>query len=219
MTTTLQDLIKISRRKLDDSQAPYRWPDDVVTDWLNEAQLEACRRAHLIVSSTRYSVALNTSNQTYSLTAGIIQIRRAKLSLVSTPLQKVSYRDLDELFPGWQGRTGTPRFYATDLDTGSIVVYPQPSASDTLNLVCVCEPAAKMVNYTDAAALSDRHCYSLPDWVAYRAFSEPDPDSEDPRRAERHLAAFEGEFGKRNSALSENFDENNYPIGNYDGSY
>lgn len=116
---------------LDDIYAPQLWTDTELLRFLNYAEVQACRRAHLIIDATTaadYGTAATASTggtagtngirslcavpivadqATYNLSPKILQIKRCQLSSMAYPLKgPVSYPELDELFSGWKGTGG-----------------------------------------------------------------------------------------------------------------
>ena len=75
---TLEQIISVCRRRLDDEEEPYRWSDDDLCLFANEAEREACRRAHLIIDKTTDAVCRQqviAGNALYTLNAKIIRVR------------------------------------------------------------------------------------------------------------------------------------------------
>jgi hypothetical protein len=118
---------------LDDNVLPYRWSDTELMRFLNYAEVQACRRAHLIIDGVNSndsgtgnwslgiggtrgtggvqplcSVTLVANQAVYNLSLKILQIKRCQLTSMDYPLiGPVSYSDLDNLLPGWMGTSGT----------------------------------------------------------------------------------------------------------------
>jgi hypothetical protein len=219
---TLGELIALARSRLDDLEPEYRWSDDLLILWFNEAQIEACRRARLLKDSTTAAVCqiafANDASQG-ALDSRVIRVERAKFGNASFQLRKRSYRDIEECDMNWQDRaSATPRYFFTDFDAGHVNVYPALATADTLNLTVIREPLAAMADMDDSPEIATRYQFSMVDFVVYRALQSGDPDSGDEQRSQTALAMFEQEFGLRSNARSERFEEDNYPMSGYDGS-
>ena len=85
----LEQLKATARSRADDLQPDYLWSDDEWTEYANDAQQQACRRARLIIDSTTTAItqlSMASGDLTASLDERIIFIKRAKISAVSIPL-------------------------------------------------------------------------------------------------------------------------------------
>lgn len=220
---TLSDLIEQARIRADDTvSTAYLWTDAEWKRYANEAEREACRRARLIVDSTTVSVCrvtLAAGTKTYSLDPRVIFIRRAKLSGVAVPLRRVSYRDLDRSVPGWEDETGEPMAHVPDMDTGKFRPYPAPTAAGTVTLTVVRLPLCDMVQDEDEPEINDRYHESLIHWMLYRAYSKQDAETKDAQKAAENLALFEQEFGKKSSAIDEEWIEREHGYTDEEGVF
>lgn len=117
---------------LDDIAQPQLWSDSELIRLLNYAEVQACRRAHLIIDATTVTdmgtaatastngtagtngikslcwVPIVANQSTYSLSPKILQIKRCQLASMTYPLNgPVTYSELDDLYSGWFGTNGT----------------------------------------------------------------------------------------------------------------
>ena len=101
---TLAELIASARSVTCDAVATYLWSDAEWTEYANDAEREACRRARLIVdsSSSVCRITLDASHTTFALDPSILFIKRAKLSGEMQTLRRASFKDLDRGVPGWE---------------------------------------------------------------------------------------------------------------------
>lgn len=202
----LEALKTTVRRRLDDLQAPYLWSEDDLTEYANDAEREACRRARLIVDSTTaeiVSINLSASTATYDLDQRILFIKRVKVADISTPLRRVSFKDLDRGAPGWEDETGDPQAYVPDMDEDKLRVYPIPTTAATATLTVIRLPLEDMADDADTPEIKPRYHDSLTYWMEYRAYSKQDAETKDDQKAAKALAMFEQEFGKKSSAIDE----------------
>lgn len=120
------DLVTALREsRLDDNVVPYLWSNTELLRFLNYAEVQACRRAHLLIDGTTAndsgtSATAGTAGQkplctlsivagqaTYSLSPKILQVRRCQLRTMTYPLLgPVTYAELDERQSGWWGTAG-----------------------------------------------------------------------------------------------------------------
>lgn len=111
---------------LDDVAPPYLWSDAELLRFLNYAEVQACRRAHLIIDSWTAndngtaatagtmgqkplcSLTIVAGTATYNLSPKILQVKRCQFQSMTYPITgPVSYPELDELMSGWMGTSGT----------------------------------------------------------------------------------------------------------------
>lgn len=124
---TGQEMIAHLRESvLDDSAVPYLWKDTELMRYLNYAEVQACRRAHLIIDGTTSndngtaatagtsgqkplcSLSIIAGQATYNLSPKILQIKRCQLKSMTYPLNgPVTYPEIDEYVSGWMGTNGT----------------------------------------------------------------------------------------------------------------
>lgn len=219
---TLAEIIAQTRLRTFDTVEPYLFSDAEIIEFANDAQNEACRRARLIVDSTTKavcSISLSAAKKVYDLDARVIFIRRAKVAGEAYPLRRMSYRDLDRIAPDWQDEAGTPKAYVPDMDTGKLRPYPSPDAIATVALTVVRLPLVEMADMTDEPEINQRWHKSLINWILFRAYSKPDTDLQDPKRAQDGLALFEQEFGKKSTAIDEAWIEREHGYTDEEGVY
>jgi hypothetical protein len=202
---TLGELIKLFRQQADDGTSHPLWDDTELASWVNDAEVEACRRARLLVDSRSTSICQLTLAPTvdsYALDPRIIYLRRVKLATRALPLDGLDYRDMDSCVPGWESHAGNVTGYVLGLDTGRLRIYKIPTVADTVNLLVVREPLVPMVQPADIPEINARYHRSLVHWMLYRGFSRTEAQTYDPKLASQHLSLFEGEFGTRMKATA-----------------
>ena len=128
---------------LDDAAPPYLWSDTELLRFLNYAEVQACRRANLIIDGTTASdngtaATAGTWGQkplcmlpvianvaTYNLSPKILQVKRCQLMSMTRPLPgPKSYSEVDEVWPWW-GTAGT-------LTAGTSGVYSTAGSAGTV---------------------------------------------------------------------------------------
>jgi len=111
---------------LDDAAEPYLWKDLELLRYLNYAEVQACRRAHLIIDGSTASdngtaATAGTLGQkplcmlpivanvgTYNLSPKVLQVKRCQLMSMTYPLPgPKTYAEIDEKLLGWWGTAGT----------------------------------------------------------------------------------------------------------------
>lgn len=211
---TLAEIISVFRDLADDIGTPPLWSDAVLTFFANEAQNEAVRRARLLEDGTTAAtcqIALVNGTPTYDVDRRVIFIRRVKHATIDCPLPKVTQRWLDTVHPGWESHEPGEPAYWLPVGNKQMRLYPTPDADATLHLYVVREPLAPMALgtsplFADAVdpEIDERYQSRFMDWMLYRCLLQRDKEEKyDPASAKDHLAEFEGEFGKRSSAIDE----------------
>lgn len=201
---TLADLIRRFRVLSLDNATPPFWADEDITDWLNEAQNEACIRARLIREDELESVCsipLTPGTHTYALNPLVYEIISMWIKPASGRKRPVTLRSrewLDRRLPEWRECT-RPAEIAIQDDT-TVRIVGAVEAGDTLELECYRLPRRPMANDTDKPEIHEAHHLHLVQWALHRAFSIPDADAHDPQRSKQALDEFERYFGLRPDA-------------------
>lgn len=214
---------------LDDMQPPYLWPDTELLRFLNYSEVQACRRAHLIIdditandNGTAGTASTNgqlplcrltiTSNQaTYTLSQKILQVKRCQLQSMTYPLEgPLHYPHLDEQISGWFGTSGTtgtagsggsPWAFMNE-PGNSITFILAPSSSDTAFLVVSRIPLTPFTLQT-SPEIAEKYHIDLCDWAAHLAFMKPDSDTINMNLAKVYEDRFTAKFGPLPDAYSD----------------
>lgn len=214
---------------LDDVQVPYLWPDTELLRYLNYSEVQACRRAHLLVDGTTANdsgtaatagtlgqkplctVSITGDQATYNLSPKIIQIDRCQLQRMTYPLKgPVSYSELDELYSGWFGTNGTvgtagsggSPIYFLNEPNNTLTIIPAPSVSDTAHLVISRLPLISFTLQT-SPEIDEVHHIGLTGWGAHLAFLKPDSDTLNLSLAKYYEDQFAAQFGPLPDARTE----------------
>jgi len=124
---TGQEMVTYLRENiLDDAVVPYSWTDAELLRNLNYAEVQACRRGHLIIDATTVDdngtaatagtlgqkplcvLSIIANRAVYNLSPKILQVRRIQLMSMSYALPGPKmYPEVDELLYDWWGTAGT----------------------------------------------------------------------------------------------------------------
>ena len=195
---TLADLIRRFRVLSNDTAQPYFWEDVDITDWLDDAQAQACIRGRLLRDDSRASVcaiALTPGQATYKLHPKlyeIISIRLVPASGRARPVSLKSREWLDANHPDWRD-CQRPAVTAIQDDT-SIRVVGKVEDGDTLQMEVYRLPLLSLAD-SDSPEIHEAHHEHLVLWALHKAFSIPDTEAFDAARADRAEAAFTRYFG------------------------
>lgn len=206
-------LLSIWRQEVEDTEKPYLWGDDEFLDYLNDAEVEAARRARLLVDSSTASICTITIDAAdvaagtaeYDLSPKVIAVRRAKSSERGTPLARATRKDLDDSYPGWEDHTGAIEAFITE-DTGKILFWRIPDTTQTISLTVVRDPVNEMNDLEDSPEIQERYHRSLLYWVKYRAYMKPDSEAFNSELAQLNEQMFEREFGPKRRAIDEAYE-------------
>ncbi len=196
---TLEELIRRFRSLSKDQSEPYLWPDEDVTDWLNDAQAQACVRGRLIredANSLMCRIALDPAKHTYPLHKSVYEIIHLRLiPLVGKPrtMHLKSREWLDAQAPDWRD-LDQPACWAIQNDT-TVRVVGQIIAGDVLELECYRLPMKLMAVPTDKPEIHQAHHEHMIQWALHKAFSIPDADTFDSTRETAAETAFTSYFG------------------------
>lgn len=219
---TLAELIDLFRQEARDQAIPPDWPDAILTNYANEAQLEAARRARLLTDSTgevsRPTVKIGAN--VIALDRRVIFVRRVKLDSQSKTLPKIRLADLDQIRPDWENdEPGDVVAWCPDYQSGTILLIPPSAATDRLRLSVIRDPLEDMADPDDEPEIAPRYHRTLVQWMLYRAFSKQDTEYADPKKAAGALAAFEQEFGPKSTALDETWVHEKHGYDDYEGLF
>lgn len=197
---TLEELIRRFRALSNDREQPYLWSDEDVTDWLNDAQKQACVRGRLLreeVLPAMCRIALKPDQYTYKLHEAAYEIIHLRILPANGGCARTitlkSREWLDNEFPGWRDDTQSARFAIQD-DT-SIRLVGKITEGDVLALECYRLPIKRLLGEMDKPEIHAAHHDHLIDWALHCAYSVPDAEAFDPQRAALAEQAFTEYFG------------------------
>jgi hypothetical protein len=180
---TARELINLARDRFDDEAEPYRWSDNTLLAHLNEAEREACRRAHLIIdksTATYCRILVKPGDPNVTLNSKVLVVRACYLgpyvrgtlswdaashSLLDTSNSFVTagFEEGDRfLVTGFTGTTNNGLFTASSVAAGAIVV-DETTATDEEAETAVVEVQRKELFKKSRFSLDDEH----PGWNTY----------------------------------------------------
>lgn len=214
---------------LDDLEVPYLWSDATLLRYLNYAEVQACRRAHLLIDSSTTNdsgtaatastagqkalcqITLVAGQSVYSLNSKIIQVKRCQIIGMDYPLLgPLTHIELDERYSGWNGTSGTVGTAGTsgfpyafmNEPTGSITFILAPGQSGTANLLVSRLPLLPFTS-SSSPEIPDKYHEWLLNWAAHLAYLKDDSDTFNPEKAKYYEGKFIEQFGQLPSAKDE----------------
>lgn len=196
---TLEDLIRRFRALADDKAQPYRTEDEDVTDWLNDAQAQACIRGRMLVADgdpALCQIALTPGQSSYLLHRALYEIITLRIAPTVGASRMVTLKTREWLnaeLPDWRD---DPRqvCFAVQNDT-SLRLVGAIEPGEVLHLEAYRLPLKKLQNETDKPEIHESHHEHLIQWALHKAFSVPDSEIFDPNRSALAERAFTGYFG------------------------
>lgn len=196
------DLRAQFRLDADDVATPYLFSDTEANAWLVEAVEEAALRADLLLEvddAAVCTIATTADLAGYALHASITRVMRAQWTTTggseALPLTLIERRELDRVCPSWRELAEEPTWAL--LEAGKIRLAGVPTTDGSIQLECYRMPLTPMAADADLPELEAKHHRYLIQWALWRAYGRPDTETYDATRADRALAAFERQFGRR----------------------
>jgi hypothetical protein len=217
-----KDVVRIARVRVDDLSQPYMRSDALMLLDLTEAQVEAARRARLLVDSSTAEICeidFNAGDKTLTLDPRVIFVRRVRLSGESRPLTRIRREDMDLQRPGWEDETGMPTHLVVGMESAKLRLYPTPTASGTAFLTVVREPLADVAKLEDDLELPARQARGLAHWLAHRYYGTRDSEQFDEQKSAAALADFETEFGPPSRTIDEQWIDQHHGFDDGEGLY
>lgn len=213
---------------LDDVTIPYLWPDTELLRLANYAEVQACRRAHLIIDATTASdsgtaatagtlgqkplcvLPIVANQSVYNLSPKILQVKRMQLASMTYPLRgPLHYPQVDEEFAGWWGTNGTvgtcgsggyPDAFLNE-PGNTVTLLLGPSVNDTAYLTVSRIPLMSFGLKT-SPEIDEKYHIDLCDWAAHLAFMKPDSETMNLDLAKYYEDVFTKKFGPLPDAYS-----------------
>jgi len=225
----LGELIETAKELADDSRAAGLWSKDALKVYANEAENEAARRSRLIVDIETAKDANDDPVCHYPVLKGdysitlhpkILFVRRVKIASQPLVLPRVHIKDLDLLAPDWDSHAeGSVVAYCSNWQPRKLLFYNAFDAVDTVKLQVVRLPLVPMIGPDDVPEIDESQHMGLVNWMLFRAFTKPDPDTKDKVKAKDYLDLFEQQFGKRSSAIDETWIQREHGYDEFEGLF
>ena len=197
---TLADLIRRFLTLAGDTKAPQFWKDADITDWLNDAQVQACVRGRLLLEDANPAMCvidIEADRHTYPLHRNLYELVRLDYKAAgescSTPIKMVSREWLDDKQPQWRDVHRATR-YAIQGET-SIRLVSTPLTAGVLTIEAYRLPRKAMLSEYDTPEIHQASHEHLIQWALHKAFSVPDSEAFDPQRSGLAERAFTAYFG------------------------
>lgn len=194
------------RQRSGDLADPPFASNDLIREWANEAQDQACRRGLLL----RRTVEVDMSaGEVIELDPKIHLLVRVKHPDRAFPMLPTTIEEMDAGLPGWEAEEAdVPTHYVTDYATGAIRPYPL-AKKDAALTVTAWFLGEEMVKDGDEPEIrSHLHRY-LVHWMLHRYYTMDDADVFNAVAGSRALVEFVKQFGEEKSARNEEWQRSN----------
>jgi hypothetical protein len=210
-TSILDDLggYEVQWENLEEDQAgslQFRWTNEELTSFLNEAQRQACRR--LLPLKEEFTVAINDVNGVYSnyvtLDPRIIRVETVELVSTGKVLDPTDKDDLRAV-ENWRSKEGTVYNYCTNYIDGRMYLYRKPTVDDSLIVYASVLPTADLAwtEYDASPEIRPEHHLALCYGAAAMAYAKDEANAKDPINEAKWQAKFDEEFPIITSAYAE----------------
>lgn len=210
------------RLTIQDLTIPYLFSKEEVYRFANEALIEACRRARLLVSTDATNpvcvINVQPGISVYPISNKIIQIKsyRYRSSTKNKRLELLDYRYMDSRFQNWEDQVGEPTAVIVGLNTNIVTLYKKPIEVATVVMTAVYLPSTKLLDYTDEIPIPEHLHDKLVYWMLYKAYKKNDTEVKFEKLASLNLSYFVDEFGTAEFANSR---YENYKVNTTDENY
>lgn len=195
---TTAELLNRVYNQLRDFATPYLWADEEIVVYANEAIKRLFTLVpDMVLDSTTASVCdltMVAGTRTYALSELVLDVKSVRLALQTAPLRKIGFSKMNLLYPTWRTMAnGTPKYYCQNAVTGSVVILPPPSGSDTANMTISRLPLTELsvVSPTAEIGFTERYHTDLVPWIVHLCLSKRDVETFRPDAAEQHRQMFE----------------------------
>lgn len=193
---------------LEDTIEPYFWSDDTLIRYANDAEKEACIRAHLLIDSSTDSVCVlnvTAGTSSYQLNSKVISILSAYNETLNYPIYQLPKVSVDSMLPNWRSlESEAPKYFIIDEvhSTTTLTIIPKPTIDFSVRFTVNRLPLVNK-SITDSFEIPEIYHNDLLYWAAFLALSKQDVDTNKRDEARRYEDKFEQMFGKRKSAYTE----------------
>ena len=202
---TRAEMLAELRSVLNDSTTNGKFAEARLLRFLAEGQDKFCEETGYFTDLANFKLTLQTGVAVYAIPARVIQILdiwdgTRKLAKVSTGN---IYTTQDALY-GYTEATGVPTHWQTDLATGSVQLFPTPTAAENGDLLVLQVWRYSQYDLAGDGAVPEgggdapdaepeipsRFHSACVEWAAYKAFNDHDMETQDPVKAADHLASY-----------------------------
>lgn len=193
---TRAEMLAELREVIDDTVVPYAWSDVRLLAYLAEGQDKFCEDTGYFRDASSHNLTLVAGTSSYAIPDRVIQVMDVMDG--STRLGKFEEADRGEAQTPLHSvadiaQSGRPCAWQTDRETGSITLYPTPSADTAGEIFSlrVWRYSTDALNDTGAEPeIPARFQRACVEWAAFKAFTHHDQEKQDKIKASDHLVEY-----------------------------
>lgn len=180
------------RSQIMDQNKPYLWSDEEALVYLNEAQLEFCRRTEGISDVTTpevVSIPIVTGEILAEAHPSILTFRMALRASDGVKLDIINHTDVRS----WKNYAGAIREMIVGLENGVVRWGATPQVDDEVNLMVYRLPLVDITEFDQELEIEAKHHVHLVDWMRHLAYLKDDTEVFDKQasdRAEQRFATY-----------------------------
>lgn len=188
------DLLNRFRVDVSDVATPYLWGDEEIYQNIDDAQKMFCRLTGGIPDASTAAVtriAYTAGTASIPLHTSILKIRDVYFLSDGKSLSVKNYEDLQEAGFRLDGRQGRPYYLVIGMEADKALLYPTPTADDTLCLLVDRLPIKPITDAGDQKLeVQEEHHLHLLHWVKHLAYSKQDAETFDKKASDDYEAKF-----------------------------
>lgn len=184
-TTELRDMY---RAEMFDAIEPFLCSDDLLYEYINDAQRQFCRWTEGIEDARSFSITLATNTDWYPLDPMILKIRSATDSTSGRQVAMYNPEKAAAAGVRFDGKLGPIRALVFGLEKNYVRASPYPNVVSTINLQTFRLPYAVIAG--DDFEIDEQHHQHLLMWVKHRTYNIQDSDLYDRRKSDEYAARF-----------------------------
>lgn len=198
------DLRNAFRSDMRDDVAPYLWSDSELYRYINDAQIQFCKREGGIRDATSAvtQVAVVIGEAFASISPAILKVRSASRASDNRELEILNLEDVQRMHASTTdyGALASPTALNTSGPLQAMILGMEsfkvrwvhiPAATDTVNLVVDRMALEPITGSGVALEIAEEHHEHLLSWVKHRALLKQDAETYDKGRSDQYRGVFE----------------------------
>lgn len=177
-------VIEHFRSQIVDQNRPYLWSDDEVIRYLDDAQLEFCRRTEGIGDTSTpevVNVPITTGEILAKVHPSILTFRLALRASDGSKIEIINHTDVRS----WTNTTGRVTRMIVGLENGVVRWGTTPQEDDEANLMVYRLPLEDITDFDQELEIEAKHHIHLVDWMRHLAYLKDDTEVFDKQASDR----------------------------------
>lgn len=187
------ELLTLFREDTFDLAEPFLWSDPLVLSYIDDAQIQFCRRTDGIADATTDAVtklAIVPNTEWYDFHPSILKVRSALRADTGRPVEVINHEDMASRNWYFDGRTGPVRALVLGIEEAKARVWPKPNETVEVRLTTFRLPLATINDVDQNFEIPAEHHQHLLHWVKHRAYGKQDAETFDRTKSKESADAF-----------------------------